>query len=403
MRGNCSFIILFGSLIHFGFAYANLYEWQCERIIGFNAPIASFASLDLDSNEYPHLVYTVTDWSGFNGLEHAYKSTTGWQEGQLIDTTVYGYPSVALDKFDFIHICYVGSTGLLKYAYWNGESLMIETVDDSCNCYCHIVVDTMCHPHISYRAEPRLKYAVKSDSQWRTVTVDSHSTIGINNAIFLDGAGNPHIVYVNYYASELWYSFYDGSTWFNELIVPWFPYHPGCVSLCLDSLDNPHISFINGQGSPTGHLMYAFRTQDADWQIDTVNTDYNGAFTSIALDNLGTPCIVYYLDDMGYYWLSFAIKREFGWHIEPVDTMDWNHPFYSDNELVLTFNCNNEPHIAYGTGNDRTTYAHGVRLGIEEESNNLGSHNFFIIPNPFTVSVNIEYELLTAEYVTLRI
>ena len=83
--------------------------------------------------------------------------------------------------------------------------------------------------------------------------------------------------------------------------------------------------------------------------------------------------------------------------------MDWNHPFYYDNELVLTFDCNNEPHIAYGTGNDKTTYAHGVRLGIEEESNNLGSHNFVITPNPFTVSVNMEYELLTAEYVTIRI
>jgi len=143
-------------LINFKLSYANLYEWHCEIIRPiYGTTAANFAALDLDNDDTPHIAYGTWDEFFYDGLEYAYKSTDGWQ-GLLIDSMGLGsyclYPSLALDTYSHAHICCSVSNGFLKYAFWNGESLKTEVVDDSCNGCCHIIVDLACHPHISYHA-----------------------------------------------------------------------------------------------------------------------------------------------------------------------------------------------------------------------------------------------------------
>ena len=221
------------------------------------------------------------------------------------------YTSIALDSADHPHISYYDSTNSnLKYAYYDGSSWHLETVDSVGNVGEHtsIALDSGDHPHISYygSVSDDLKYAYFNGSSWQIEKVDVEGGVGLFTSIALDTSNNPHISYFDYTNRDLKYAYYNDSSWQIERIdseggVGYF------TSIAVDSSDYPHISYHRG-----GALKYA-RFDGSSWHIETVDTS-DGTNTSIALDSGDHPHIAYAEYMVTYFRLNYTFYDGSSWH-----------------------------------------------------------------------------------------
>ncbi len=69
----------------------------------------------------------------------------------------------------------------------------------------------------------------------------------------LDSEANPHLLYGNGFAGDLYYAHRSGGTWTEQLIVDWPNYVGNTNSLAIDASDNPHIAFVDGT---EGNIYY---------------------------------------------------------------------------------------------------------------------------------------------------
>jgi len=243
-----------------------------------------------------------------------------WQIG-AVDITGE-YPSIAIDSDNRPHISYsyYGTAYTdppyddLRYAYWDGSSWQIETVDGSAESpggvgsvgeYTSIVLDSNNRPHISYYdwINIALKYAYYNGSNWQIETVDSDGDVGRYSSIALDSNDCPHISYSDWTNIALKYAYYNGSNWQIETV------DSGSVgdytSIAIDSNNRPHISYYDYFNDD---LRYAY-WDGSSWQIETVDGSAEspgsvGMCTSIALDSNNRPHISYY--DLGNEGLKYA-------------------------------------------------------------------------------------------------
>jgi len=146
-------------------------DWDSE-IIPTN-DIGMFFSLDLDNNDYPHFVYGTHSEESYDyadDLKYAYYDGKNWNIEIIESDGLVGIlPSLSLDKNDHPHISYTKhfSTSIqneLKYAYYDGESWIIESLMGDLGRYgglSSIVLDKNDNPHFSFNnaEEKTLNYA----------------------------------------------------------------------------------------------------------------------------------------------------------------------------------------------------------------------------------------------------
>jgi len=240
--------------------------------------------------------------------------------GGSIETVRYrGYltykaPSLALDGSGNPHITFCSHADTysehdtLFYALKSGDSWAFEIVDEAASVtLSSIVVDGAGNPHICYvdEGEMKLKYAVKSAGSW---TLETVASVFYSNrpTLSLDQSGNPHIGYEDALDSSfLWdravrYAVRSGGAWVVEtvdMLVDPYPF-PGRlqVLLALDTSGNPHICYTSRDafGAPQ-ELQYAVKSTGT-WAIETVESPSMGIEylrPSLALDGSGNPHIVY--------------------------------------------------------------------------------------------------------------
>lgn len=312
-------------------------------------------SLDLDSNDLPHVAY-------FDPANHDLKYAR-WTEGDWSIETVTGagsvgwWPSIVVDSVDHAHISYHNSnTTDLMHAKWTGSNWSFQTVDSSgwTGVYSSIDLDSSDWPHVSYHnwtaTTGALKYARWTGSEWAVEAVDSVSYVVYSTELDLDSSDRPHIAYQNDAAGDVMYARWTGSEWRTETVDSagrvgdW-------LSFALDSLDRAHLAYSNLRNGED--LKYA-RWTGTDWSIETIESGSDARAMSIAVDSFNRPHISYAFSPDGYgVKLKYAWWTGSNWSIETVDSGGWGGRATS-----IALDSLNRPHISYwDSANDRLKYA----------------------------------------------
>ncbi|HDH04780.1 MAG TPA: choice-of-anchor D domain-containing protein [Nitrospirae bacterium] len=351
--------VMFGVLVFvLSTPFAAMAGWVIETVDS-KGIIGIHASLALDTAGKPHISYH--DWTNAN-LKYAYYDGGAWQT-ETVDTGREGgrYPSLALDASGKPHISYLHTYNRIKYAYYDGASWQTETVEDytgdSGSGSSSLALDSSGRPHISYSfvtyQKKILKYAYHDGVSWNIETVDSEGLVGSYNSLALDTSGRPHISYISYIDirnADLKYAYYDGVSWQIETVDS-ETHVSNSTSLELDTAGRPHISYY-GDNS----LKYAYY-DGASWRIETImdsaipvsGTNVVGMYTSLALDTAGRPHISYYANSgyadamkSSYGDMKYAYYDGISWNIETVDNEE-NVGWWAS----LALDSSDNPHISY--------------------------------------------------------
>jgi hypothetical protein len=150
---------------------------------------------------------------------------------------------------------------------------------------------------------------------WQTQPVVDDGSAGWITALALDGAGQPHVGYLNLLDHELKYARWDGDEWLAETVLIYGEETAvDYLALALDAAGEPHIAYTRQSQAPHTTLHYAYRDGGAwinetvdDGAVDVETLD-TGFFPSIDVDNAGRPHISYNRRiDQGNEELRYAV------------------------------------------------------------------------------------------------
>jgi hypothetical protein len=252
------------------------------------------SALAIDSDDNPHIVYTVVDDS--NGttrhfLKYASRPEYKWVI-QNVDDGAAG--SIALDSAGNPHLAYAGAEGRLKYASWNGQNWAKQVVDSESRALQdsqYLALDSNDTAFIVYNVGASAKLAMVNSSRISQTAVSNVSALG---NVVLDSAGYPHFTYS--WGDALRYNSWDGSEWKAQVVVA-APFLSGsCVAL--DSAGRPHITYIG-----TYSLKYT-AWMGSGWAAQTVLRDIIIDPAPLALDSNGNPHIGYLVPRMEHNYYS---------------------------------------------------------------------------------------------------
>lgn len=284
------------------------------------------------------------------------------------------YSSLRLDSADNPHIAYYdeGNTAL-KYAYHDGTTWWIETVDDTADCgmFASLALDSMDRPYIAYfdNTTLDLKYARFSGTFWDFETVIAADDVGRSCTLELDSTEKPCIAYLNAGTTNIEYARYDGVNWQFESVGPGSTatYY---LSMVLDAADNPHLTYPYGDDQ-----KYAY-FDGAMWQFETVSPGLkhcSDGENALVFDSLGQAHVMTYDLDDGY---PYYASRDGGvWTEELLPT-----PHNTGTNGSLAINSADEPmYTCYGTGLEFLKKQGGAWSQISVDTSGWLGHDTYLV------------------------
>ena len=191
---------------------------------------------------------------------------------------------------------------------------------------------------------------------------------------FLEIASNdvPHVVWRNDTHAQLWYGWFDGSTWQRELVDgPGFDVGGQVgtsIDMVLDSAGNPHIAYY--YSDVTNEVRYATRSSGGVWTREVANPTYDRWDGHVGIDldpaNGQRPTIVF-----TYYYSGDE---------EPVVTYRTGSNAWTEDRFVgansdddftggLAFDTSGTLHIAFEYTPTRVVpWSAGGSFGVEEST-----------------------------------
>ena len=333
-------------------AFSASAAWQIEPAPCSKTP--GFATIKLDSNDFPHIALKGYDASSAEYLLYAHKDVSGWQEETVreynvsydvflpvIEVDTSGYPHIFNGLSRFVG----GGMGVAQYytisrkdaSGWHSSTLS----DQAFNIKYYgglpysFSLDTNDVEH-SFRQSDSgfFDTAIYYDAE-RVVSTDPGSN-DLASDLAMDSGNYPHACYRESINLPLTYLYKDAAGWHTE-IVDVEGNTADYLSLALDSYDRPHVSYYDNVNKD---LKYAYR-DETGWHLETVESTGNvGMYNSIGIDSLDTPHISYYDETNGD--LKYARRDATGWQIETVDSTGDVGRYSS-----LDIDSLDRPHILY--------------------------------------------------------
>lgn len=250
----------------------------------------SYVSISIDSLDRPHLAYVGTERS----LVYSWLDGHAWNK-TVIRTRDEGpvqWVSLDLDSNDAPHIAttsFLPEHGLWYYRL-NKTKWEKEAIDPSTRpgAIFSMVLDSSDLPHLVYGDtwEKVPLYVYNDGSVWHFRHV-GYEAKSLRGSFTLDSNQNPHVAYEDYDSWNLRYACVEGGLWKKEVVdaeglVGFEPY------LALDSNSIPSISYLD---LTDWVLMYATRKKEiqADIDIDphTINLGSRGKWITCYIELLG--------------------------------------------------------------------------------------------------------------------
>lgn len=304
----------------------------------------------------------------------------GW-EMEIIEnggSAITGYDNViTTDSTGNPHVFYTFSNenySALKYAKKIGTEWQTETVAELngqnvinyVGKYMSAAMDSNGNPHVIYSSYnnttnriSNLIYAEKTNLGWQTEEVAndySFDVVNSNMSLKIDSLGKPHISYQRYDPSFFTYWVYahkdNNGVWQKEDIPnQTYPYFAAVYmansSLTLDSSSQPHIAFVNRNYESTTEraLIYAIKGGDGTWSTEVIDVNNNTGYApSLILDATNNPQVSYY--NLASKKLKYATKVNGSWQAEDVATIIGDTP-YTSTKTSIGLDKNGDPCIAY--------------------------------------------------------
>lgn len=247
-----------------------------------------------------------------------------------------GPRSLALDSAGHPHIAY--GRDHLYYAYYDGASWQIETVDSSLGVgsYTSLALDSTDRPHITYYDAPNadLKYAYHNGSYWQIETLDSAGEVGRRSSLALDNDGAPHVSYCDETNESIKYAHHKGSTWHVEPVEI-----GGCDCLSALAMWDGRYAHIAYNG-PDNKLKYAYQVETG-WHTEVINWNLTASSIDMAMDSEGRPHIGFlasnplYIHYDGSDWVTMVIDP------------GGNYEFENFDDISIDLDPTEQPHFAY--------------------------------------------------------
>ena len=199
-----------------------------------------------------------------------------------------------------------------------------------------VTLDSRGKAHLCFQlqSEQKLVYASQTSNGWTYEQVETPGNPGSENAIALDNLNHPHICYLDYSAPEFLYTYFNGNTWQTETV------HDGIANqfcLILDDAGLPHITYM----AKNQTLWYAHKTE-AGWVEEQLDSNNPTGFTSsLALDSLKNPHVVYY--DAGSSFLIYMFFDGSDWNTETV-AQSW----VTERSISMILDRQDIPRIVFG-------------------------------------------------------
>lgn len=263
---------------------------------------------------------------------------------------------IAIDPTGVPFISYMDATlGMLKYARSYGNSWyknFVLTYPHS-GLYSDLDIGPDGVPHIAFYDQNfgDLMYAAYNQVNWNMVDADATYNVGKYPSIAMDGNNIPHMAYYDVTHKDLIYASWNilTSDWYTQTIdhinTPgWY------TDIAVNSSNMPFVSYYDPSTGVLKMAYKSFLTMTWIWKvvedIGLLPDEGVGAYSSIQVDSLGNPHIIYFdltHQDLKYAFWEGTWPSSGVWNISVVDAVDDVGRFAS----MALYTPDNTRHVCY--------------------------------------------------------
>lgn len=288
-------------------------------------------SLAIDTQDKVHAVFA----DGCDSkLKYKREGTTGWETLPVADEGFYA--SLALDSLGVPHVVYCTIFDWLEntqlYATLTVTGWDIEEVQKGGDTHHNeLVLDEAGAAHIASVGD-EIQYATNSSGRWHVEAVVREDRIGEINALALNSADIPYVLYSKNQAQELWWGRGMVNDWQNGFVLSLSPLTgTDEVAIAVDSQDRTHIAYFS---TASGQLVVGLR-EEGNWVLQPLAKGYPGLSLAIGKDD--RPQLLFhqnsgltYWTQEGNEWISEPVLGHMGGGYLALDSRDRPHVVYSD-------------------------------------------------------------------------